>query len=68
MDYPDNVRFKNHEWMRKELIEDGTLVPATISEAALIHLYDITFLVGRYDLVVESRQYMPKGTRKRTVS
>lgn len=68
MDYLDNERFKNHERMKIELEESGTLIPNTLSEAELVHLYDITFLVGRYDLVVESRRYMPKGTRTRKVN
>jgi hypothetical protein len=68
MEYLDNERFKNHEAMRRELIDYGVLPAATLSESELVHLYDITFLVGRYDLVVESRRYMPKGTRTRKVN
>lgn len=63
MEYLDSERFKNHEGMRRELTDAGTLVPNTISEAGLVHLYDITFLVGRWDFVEDSRRYRPKGTR-----
>lgn len=66
MTYIDNLRFKNHKKMRDDLIAAGEVDPPA-AEAELVHLYDITFLVGRYDLVEESRRYMPNGTRKRTV-
>jgi len=65
MDYLDTDRFKSHHMMRAELeLPEST----TLSEAELVHLYDITFLVGRYDFVLESRRYMPNGTRVRTVN
>jgi hypothetical protein len=67
VEYLDVERFKNHDRMYAELLEAGALEEGPYSEAELIHIYDITFLVGRYDLVVESRTYMPKGTRTRTV-
>lgn len=68
MEYLDTERFKNHDRMYAELLEVGALEEGPYSEAELVHLYDITFLVGRYDLILESRRYMPKGTRIRTVS
>lgn len=58
-------RFKNHKQMREELKAAGVDIPnyAAYDEAHLVHLYDITFLVGRYDFVEESRRYRPSGTR-----
>lgn len=63
MDYLDNERFKNHDRMYAELEEAGVLEEGPYSEAELVHLYDITFLVGRYDFILKSREYRPSGTR-----
>jgi hypothetical protein len=47
MEYADNLKFKNHDQMKKELFEAGIATPKWCkSEAELVHLYDITFLVG----------------------
>jgi hypothetical protein len=62
MTYLDNERFKNHHMMAGEL-ELSPEEASKLSEAELVHQYDITFLVGRYDFVEESRRYRPSGTR-----
>jgi hypothetical protein len=62
MAYVDSERFKNHHMMAGEL----ELTPeeaSNLSEAELVHLYDITFLVNRQDFVEKSRSYRPSGTR-----
>lgn len=61
--YVDTDRFNGHEKMIEELRAAGYTVITNISEAELIHQYDITFLVNRYDFVEESRRYRPSGTR-----
>lgn len=63
-DYRSYDRFRNHGHMRNELTEAGVLVPRTISESDLVHLYDITFLAGpRWEFISQSRNYRPSGTR-----
>lgn len=61
----DADRFKNHTQMRKELKEAGVTIPSyCYEEAALVHLYDITFLAGpRREFIEKSREYRPSGTR-----
>lgn len=63
--HSDIDRFKNHSKMREELKAAGVTIPsyAAYIESHLVHLYDITFLVGCSDFVAESRKYRPPGTR-----
>jgi hypothetical protein len=56
-------RFKFHARMCRELTDAGVSGCAYMSEAELVHEYDITFLVGRWDFVEKSREYRPSGTR-----
>jgi hypothetical protein len=58
-------RFKNHTLMRQELLDAGVTIPRyCYTEAALVHLYDITFLAGhRWEFIEKSRNYRPSGTR-----
>lgn len=58
-----DFRFKFHERMIRELTDAGVSGCAYMDEATIVHLYDITFLVNRYDFVEESRRYRPPGTR-----
>lgn len=55
--------FNNLTQMRQELVAIGITEAEHWDEVRLVHEYDITFLVGRYDFVEESRRYMPRGVR-----
>lgn len=61
----DASRFNNHAGMIKELVAEdyNYMYLKFISEAELVHLYDITFLANKWQFADESRQYRPSGVR-----